>query len=73
MYALAAIPTMCQTLHTHSEVSPKLLGGADLFLQGVLAPDGGLPDFLAGATRSVCVKGNPCPFAIGKMAVSKAE
>ena len=33
VYALAAVPTLLPLLHTWSEVSPKLLGGADLFLQ----------------------------------------
>ena len=42
---------------------PQVLGGADLFLQGVLAPQGGLPDFLAGSARSLSVPGNPVPFA----------
>lgn len=46
---------------------------ADLFLQGVLAPAGGLPDFLAGSARSLSVPGQPIPFAVGKMALSKAE
>ena len=40
-----------------------MLGGADLFLQGVLAPQGGLPDFLAGSPRALCVPGQPVPFA----------
>lgn len=44
-----------------------MLGGADLFLQGVLAPPGGLPDFLAGSPRSLSVPGNPIPFAGGVM------
>ncbi|GAB4820011.1 hypothetical protein N2152v2_007057 [Parachlorella kessleri] len=52
---------------------PTILGGADLFLQGVLAQPGGLGDWLAGSARSVTVPGNPAPFAIGRMAVSKTE
>ncbi|KAI7845764.1 hypothetical protein COHA_000678 [Chlorella ohadii] len=73
VYALAVLPQLLPQLHTWSEVSGKVLGGADLFLQGVLVPQGGLPDFLAGSPRSLCVPGNPIPFAVGKMAVSKAE
>ncbi len=124
VYALAVLPQLLTQLHTWSEVSGKVLGGADLFLQGVLvpqvgccytdctpavacwnshawrkrqllarqvictalfyralggacllsmhltlvpgplaAPQGGLPDFLAGSPRSLCVPGNPIPFA----------
>ncbi|PRW32977.1 Eukaryotic translation initiation factor 2D [Chlorella sorokiniana] len=73
VYALAVLPQLLPQLHTWSEVSGKVLGGADLFLQGVLMPQGGLPDFLAGSPRTLCVPGNPTPFAVGKMAVSKAE
>ena len=125
VYALAVLPQLLPQLHTWSEVSGKVLGGADLFLQGVLVPEvggtqrseqhragwgacrqrwqgaawrrchassaaagvckglllpaarcpgcaptfpcaalqGGLPDFLAGSPRSLCVPGNPIPFA----------
>jgi translation initiation factor 2D len=113
VYALAIEPSLLPTVHTWSEVSGKVLGGAgegggtthpdvhlpynsrqrtatllqtcpplcrrspaipaDLFLQGVLQPPGGLPDFLAGSPRSLSVPGNPLPFAVGRMAVSKAE
>ena len=46
-----------------------------LLHQGVLPPPGGgpIPDFLAGSLRTLVVPGNPIPFAIGRMAVSKAE
>lgn len=60
-------------LYTWSEVSSKIIGGADLFLQGVLVPEGGLEPFLMGSARSICVPGNPIPFAVGTMAVSSAE
>ncbi len=52
---------------------PQILGGADLFLQGVLVPPGGLGEWLAGSARTVTVPGNPAPFAVGRMAVSKTE
>jgi translation initiation factor 2D len=68
VYALAVLPGLLPSLHTWSEVSGKVLGGADLFLQGVLAPPGGggsLPDFLANSPRSLAVPGNPVPFAGG--------
>lgn len=73
MYALALIPHLVPTLYTYSEVSSKVFGGADLFLQGVISPAGGVEPFLAGSVRSVSVPGNPTPFAVGVMAVSKAE
>lgn len=44
-------------------LSPLPAAGADLFLQGVLPPPGGLPDFLAGSDRALAVPGNPIPFA----------
>lgn len=58
-------PTHLLPCRRGPQVSGKVLGGADLFLQGVLAPPGGLPDFLAGSPRSLSVPGNPCPFAGG--------
>jgi translation initiation factor 2D len=74
VYALALLPAMLPVLHTYSEVSPKVLGGADPFLQGLLLPEGGAPpDFLAGSARALAVPGNPVPFAVGVMAVSGAE
>ena len=38
-----------------------------------MAPEGGLGDWLAGSARSVTVPGNPAPFGVGRMAVSKTE
>lgn len=89
VYATALVPTLVPTLYTHSQVSSKLLGGADLFLQGVILPsegatlerehraaDGsvhGLGEFLVGSVRSVTIVGNPVPFALGTMAVSFRE
>lgn len=73
VYALSLVPGLIPTVYTHSEVSSKLLGGADLFLQGVLVPPGGLGNFLAGSVRSISVPGNPVPFAVGVMAVSAQE
>ena len=73
MYALAAVPHLLPSLHTWSEVSAKIISGADLFLQGVLVPEGGVAPFLVGSARSISVPGNPVPFAVGTMAVSSAE
>lgn len=74
MYTLARCPDALPRLHTYSEVSGKVLGGADLFLQGLLVPGGGpLPGFLANSVQALCVPGNPAPFAVGTMAVSRTE
>ena len=76
IHALSILPTLVPTLYTHSEVSPKILGGADLFLQGIILPPGEAtiqPPFLCGTVRSVSVPGNPIPFAVGMMAVSSTE
>lgn len=51
----------------------QVLGGADLFLQGLIVPDGGLGDFSAGDLRAVSVPGNPYPFAVGTMEVGSGE
>ena len=75
VYTLAVFPGLLPPLHTWSEVSPKVLGGADLFLQGVLPPSEGgeVPQFLAGTAMALCARDNPLPFAVGTMAVSRAE
>ena len=74
VYALEIHPDIIPSIYTYSEVSTKVLGGADLFLQGIIVPDGGFdPPFLVGSIRSICVPGNPIPFAVGKMAVSLRE
>ncbi len=66
-------PHALQPLFTHSEVSPRILGGADLMLQGVIAPEGGLGDWEADDKRCVSVPGNPYGFGVGSMAVSSAS
>ncbi|KAL6769697.1 hypothetical protein ACKKBG_A32020 [Auxenochlorella protothecoides x Auxenochlorella symbiontica] len=74
VYTLARFPDMLEKLYTYSPVSDKVLGGADLFLQGLILPtDQPIPAFLAGSVRALCVPGNPIPFAVGTMAVSRTE
>lgn len=45
----------------------QVLGGADLFLQGFIPPEGGLPHFAAGDLMAITVRGNPLPIAVGTM------
>ena len=51
----------------------QVLGGADLFLAGVIAPPAGLPHFSTGQLMAVRVLGHPLPFAVGVMECSSAE
>ena len=69
VYALWASPVpLVPEIVTHSEVSPKVLGGADLFLQGFVVPPHGLPRVLAGDLAVVRVPGpGSRPFALGVM------
>ncbi|BDA49270.1 Eukaryotic translation initiation factor 2D [Coccomyxa sp. Obi] len=73
VYALWKLPHIIESLYTYSEVSPKVLGGADLFLQGLIVPDGGLGDFSVGDLRAVSIPGNPFPFAVGTTEVGTEE
>ncbi|CAK0786334.1 hypothetical protein CVIRNUC_009547 [Coccomyxa viridis] len=72
-YALWRCPNILEKLFTYSEVSPKVLGGADLFLQGLIVPEGGLGYFSAGDHRVVCIPQNPHPFAVGIMEASSDD
>lgn len=51
----------------------QVLGGADLFLQGLIVPAGGLGEFSSGELRSVVVPGNSFPFAVGLLEVSSEQ
>lgn len=42
-------------------------------LPGVGIPDEGLPEFSKGHLVSVCVRGNPCPIAVGFAAMSSVQ
>lgn len=48
---------------------PQVLGGADLFLQGLIVPNGGLGDFASGDLRSVRIPQSTFPFAVGTLEV----
>jgi predicted ribosome-associated RNA-binding protein Tma20 len=49
------------------------MGGADLFLQGVVLGDSGLPQFLVGDLMAIKVTGNPFAFAVGAMETSSHQ
>ena len=73
VYLLWAFPKALESLLTYSEVSPKLLGGADLMLQGLITPEAGLGEWEEGDARCVTLPDNHFPFAVGSMAVSSAS
>ena len=50
-----------------------MLGGADLFLQGLITPEGGLGHFSAEDLRAVSIPQNAYPFAVGTMEVSSDD
>lgn len=51
----------------------QIIGGADLFLQGVVVEDGMLPHFAEGDLLAIKVAGNPFPFAVGTTEVSSEQ
>ncbi|KAK2077792.1 hypothetical protein QBZ16_004640 [Prototheca wickerhamii] len=73
VYVLARFPGALETVSTFWPVSEKVIGGADLFLQGFIRDGAARPSFLANSMRALTVRGNPIPFAVGFMAVSSAE
>lgn len=73
VYTLWRYTSALPSITTYSEVSPKVLGGADLFLAGVIVPPEGLPHFAAGQPMALRVPGHPYPFAVGVMECSSAE
>ena len=51
----------------------QVLGGADLFLQGFIAHEGGLPSFRSADTAAIVIPGNRYPLAIGVMECDTAQ
>ena len=72
VYALSLVPDMVSSISTFTPVSSKIIGGADLFLQGIAEVVMGIPlgPFHAHSVRSVKVLGNDIPFCIGRMCTS---
>ncbi len=77
VYLLWAFPKALDSLLTYSEVSPKILGGADLMLQGVhpaqATPASGAGSWEEDDKRSVILPDNHFPFGVGSMVVSSAS
>ena len=48
-------------------VPVQVLGGADLFLQGLIVPSCGLGELVAGEVRTISIPGNRYPFAGAQM------
>ncbi len=66
------------TLQSHHlssafSVAQQVLGGADLFLQGLIVPDQGLGSFASGDLMLASIPQNQFPFAIGVMEASSAD
>ncbi|GJQ10986.1 hypothetical protein GpartN1_g2777.t1 [Galdieria partita] len=75
VYTLWKVPHLLPCFETHSQVSRFLLGAADLMLPGVYPPDndGSFTDVQFGQRRSVVVRGNPMPFAVGVCCCSSVD
>lgn len=71
-------PTTLPTLLVPAQAAPFVLGGSDLMLPGVMGwrlPPSGGPDAVLAPGMIVCVAvfGNPAPFAIGTLLLSRRE
>ncbi|KAJ2063820.1 hypothetical protein GGI17_001452 [Coemansia sp. S146] len=65
VYTLWRFPMLLPVLWTTSLVIPKLIGGADLMVPGLLIPREGLPDLKKGALVAICCPGNAAAQAVG--------
>ncbi|XP_072886968.1 eukaryotic translation initiation factor 2D isoform X1 [Hemitrygon akajei] len=73
VYALWTCPEMLVSFTTWPAVLPKLVGGADLMLPGVILPPAGLPEVLQGDLCVITLVDNRAPVAIGLANMSTAE
>lgn len=60
-------------MHAGLACCMQVLGGADLFLQGLIVPDQGLGIFSTGDLMLASIPKNQYPFAIGVMETSSAD
>ncbi|KAJ2828980.1 hypothetical protein FBU31_002794, partial [Coemansia sp. 'formosensis'] len=65
VYTLWRFPMLLPVLWTTSLVIPKLIGGADLMVPGLLIPREGLPDLKKGTLVAICCPGNAAAQAVG--------
>ena len=70
LQALWLCPGLLPVVLIPPEVSPYLVGGADLMLPGCFSP---LPSFKKGDLLAVRVCGNPCAIAVGETLLSSSE
>ncbi|XP_062921258.1 eukaryotic translation initiation factor 2D isoform X2 [Mobula hypostoma] len=73
VYALWTCPDLLASFTTWPAVLPKLVGGADLMLPGVILPPTGLPEVLQGDLCAITLVDNRAPVAIGLASMSTAE
>ena len=73
VYALWLCPHLLPPVFIHPAVSPALVRGADLMLPGILRPANQSYNLQRGQLRSIVVRGNPAPLAVGEVAVGEAE
>ncbi|XP_067913387.1 eukaryotic translation initiation factor 2D isoform X2 [Heterodontus francisci] len=73
VYTLWSHPDLLATFTTWRPVLPKLAGGADLMLPGVVVPPSGLPEVLQGDLCAVNLVGSRAPVAIGLVTMPTTE
>uniref|UniRef100_UPI00398E9CD0 eukaryotic translation initiation factor 2D isoform X2 n=1 Tax=Pristiophorus japonicus TaxID=55135 RepID=UPI00398E9CD0 len=73
VYTLWSHPDLLAAFTTWRAVLPKLAGGADLMLPGVVVPPSGLPEVLQGDLCAINLVGSRAPVAIGLATMSTTE
>ncbi|KAJ8257401.1 hypothetical protein GJAV_G00185210 [Gymnothorax javanicus] len=73
VYTLWRYPNLLPTFITWPAVLPKLTGGADLMLPGVVVPSTGLPEVRKGDCCCVSTVDNRAPVAVGTTTMSTSE
>ncbi|XP_075299107.1 eukaryotic translation initiation factor 2D isoform X2 [Opisthocomus hoazin] len=73
VYTLWVYPDLLPAFSTWPAVLPKLAGGADLMLPGVVVPSSGFPQVEQGTLCAVTLLGNRAPVAVAVATMSTAE
>ncbi|KAM3958321.1 eukaryotic translation initiation factor 2D [Aphomia sociella] len=73
--ALWKVPELIPIISIHSPVLPKVLGGAALYLPGVILPAGGVgfPMFPRGALLAACTSDNAAAVIVGRAVLSSGD